>query len=467
MSGTGVPMATGETGRTTDRLQVAIPLFPHFTALDAVGPYEVLQRIPAVDIAFVGHERGHVRTDNGLLGLTSWLRGEGVRTWSLRERFDALERHRELAGTGNLLIVSLPAVTSVGREEAVALDRWISKGNTLLVLAAVRDRPGWAQSTWVMRADLQQLTELSLSAEVAADRKAAGARAAAPAQRGAVPARPNARRRSDQGGAADAMRFMTELATAERSTLVPNRAHPFFTGVARAVAFSDYAPFANTVALPRDGFALALAHDSETGQDAFWLRSKGAGTIIVCGFGSLFSNRALGTADNARLFANLIAATVAADGSVVFDDEHQGLTDAYDPARFYRDPRLYATLGLITAVWLTWVLGGTQLRMPPTRPAAPREAELVRTSGLFLARVLRPAAAARRMLERFLGRVASTVGGELTQERLWDWLENHPRLARAEVRQLRQWHAAAGADRGVPLTGLHNLIVRIERQLAQ
>ena len=30
----------------TDRLQVAIPLFPRFTALDAVGPYEVLQRIP-------------------------------------------------------------------------------------------------------------------------------------------------------------------------------------------------------------------------------------------------------------------------------------------------------------------------------------------------------------------------------------------------------------------------------------
>jgi len=30
----------------TERLQVAIPLFPKFTALDCVGPYEVLQRIP-------------------------------------------------------------------------------------------------------------------------------------------------------------------------------------------------------------------------------------------------------------------------------------------------------------------------------------------------------------------------------------------------------------------------------------
>lgn len=53
----------------TDRLQIAIPLFPGFTALDAVGPYEVLQRIPTFDIVFVGHERGQVRSENGMLGL--------------------------------------------------------------------------------------------------------------------------------------------------------------------------------------------------------------------------------------------------------------------------------------------------------------------------------------------------------------------------------------------------------------
>jgi transcriptional regulator GlxA family with amidase domain len=49
---------------------VAIPLFPQFTALDAIGPYEVLQRIPDIDIVFVGHERGEVRSENGFLGIT-------------------------------------------------------------------------------------------------------------------------------------------------------------------------------------------------------------------------------------------------------------------------------------------------------------------------------------------------------------------------------------------------------------
>jgi len=51
-------------------MQIAIPLFPRVTALDAIGPYEVLQRIPEFDVVFVGAERGEVRTENGMLGLT-------------------------------------------------------------------------------------------------------------------------------------------------------------------------------------------------------------------------------------------------------------------------------------------------------------------------------------------------------------------------------------------------------------
>ena len=51
-------------------MQVAIPLFPRFTALDAIGPYEVLQRVPSIDVTFVGHTRGEVRSDNGMLGIT-------------------------------------------------------------------------------------------------------------------------------------------------------------------------------------------------------------------------------------------------------------------------------------------------------------------------------------------------------------------------------------------------------------
>ena len=50
-------------------MDIAIPLFPQVTALDAVGPYEVLQRLPGATVTFVGESLGEVRTDNGFLGL--------------------------------------------------------------------------------------------------------------------------------------------------------------------------------------------------------------------------------------------------------------------------------------------------------------------------------------------------------------------------------------------------------------
>jgi len=51
-------------------MQIAMPLYPRLTALDAIGPYEVIQRVPELDVVFVGERRGEVRTENGFLGLT-------------------------------------------------------------------------------------------------------------------------------------------------------------------------------------------------------------------------------------------------------------------------------------------------------------------------------------------------------------------------------------------------------------
>jgi len=51
-------------------MQIACVLFPRLTALDVVGPYEVLQRLPEATVTFVGHRTGEVRTENGFLGLT-------------------------------------------------------------------------------------------------------------------------------------------------------------------------------------------------------------------------------------------------------------------------------------------------------------------------------------------------------------------------------------------------------------
>jgi transcriptional regulator GlxA family with amidase domain len=52
-------------------MEIAIPLFDRFTALDAVGPYEVLSRIPGARVRFVAAEPGPKRTETRMLTLTA------------------------------------------------------------------------------------------------------------------------------------------------------------------------------------------------------------------------------------------------------------------------------------------------------------------------------------------------------------------------------------------------------------
>ena len=48
-------------------MDTAILLYDGFTALDAIGPYEVLSRVPGASVTFVAAEPGPVGTDNGML----------------------------------------------------------------------------------------------------------------------------------------------------------------------------------------------------------------------------------------------------------------------------------------------------------------------------------------------------------------------------------------------------------------
>lgn len=52
-------------------MQIAMVLFDRFTALDAVGPYEMLCRIPDAETVFVAQQPGPVRNDRGDLALVA------------------------------------------------------------------------------------------------------------------------------------------------------------------------------------------------------------------------------------------------------------------------------------------------------------------------------------------------------------------------------------------------------------
>jgi transcriptional regulator GlxA family with amidase domain len=48
-------------------MEIGIVLYEGFTALDAIGPYEVLSRLPGASLSFLAAEAGPVRTDRGSL----------------------------------------------------------------------------------------------------------------------------------------------------------------------------------------------------------------------------------------------------------------------------------------------------------------------------------------------------------------------------------------------------------------
>ncbi|MEU5365403.1 DJ-1/PfpI family protein [Streptomyces sp. NPDC005925] len=52
-------------------MQIAVVLYDRFTALDAVGPYETLGRLPDAETVFVAERPGPVRSDLGSLALTA------------------------------------------------------------------------------------------------------------------------------------------------------------------------------------------------------------------------------------------------------------------------------------------------------------------------------------------------------------------------------------------------------------
>jgi transcriptional regulator GlxA family with amidase domain len=62
-------------GKKDRPFQIAILLYPGVTALDAVGPWEALSRMPHTEVRFVGKEVGPVVTEGGilLLGVTHTL----------------------------------------------------------------------------------------------------------------------------------------------------------------------------------------------------------------------------------------------------------------------------------------------------------------------------------------------------------------------------------------------------------
>lgn len=422
-------------------------------------------------LLFIGSPSGFAEDDtprpttaevhgNGYAAARAWLERNGVLAKSWRERYTELPRAASTA-SGNLLIVTLPTVDRFRTEEFLPLDRWVRAGNTLLVLAALTDTPDWAgRAKSFSLGDIESLTGLEFKnasqtadEEVAEDEAADAAIAAAEAEASAA---------DDDSGLRETLEQLARVEPIDIE-IVPRGAHPLSQGVRRLVAKSDAPAQPWPLQLPLDDFAFTLAGLGDQNEGVLFVRSHGDGRIIVSTAASLFSNRALAEADNARLLANIVAYAVSPKGLVLFDDLRQGLSANYNPARFWSDTRVHWTIAVIVALWFVWVLGGTRLPRPAAAPAAPDEVALVRATGGLLARIARPQAGALQLIEQFLQRVgrAGAVPNEGVDE--WARLAAHPRIDPADTAKLREWRAAAAAGKRVPLVDLQRTLLRVER----
>jgi transcriptional regulator GlxA family with amidase domain len=61
-------------------MEIAVLLYDNFTALDCIGPYEVLSRLPGADLKFVSLDGGLVRSDTRRLAIQTDFSIDQVRT---------------------------------------------------------------------------------------------------------------------------------------------------------------------------------------------------------------------------------------------------------------------------------------------------------------------------------------------------------------------------------------------------
>jgi hypothetical protein len=392
---------------------------------------------------------------NGYFALRHWLETEGLPVTELRQRYDWLQKTPTLPRRGNLLVTTIPHERPMRVAEQSALVKWISSGNSVLVLAGIFDTPEWGVPDLNSPQELHRISGLWLQPYEDAEEGDAQAEGE------------EADEGEDAETAAQAVGdLFTRLDEPKRGAMRPIGEHPLTRGVTVVHAVSEYeAGKFEVLPGPREP-ALALLDDEESGLAAFWVTWNGRGAVYVSGYGSVFTNKMLAEAGNAQLAANIVAAGVAPGGHVIFDDMHQGAASVYDAEAFFGDPRLHASFWWIMALWLVWVIGGTRLPPPASRPAPVRERGFVHATGNFFARALGRRRAAERLLAEFFDDCRRARGDAEGSGPPWDWVRGFGAVPRGEIDRLEALHARVEAGRRVDLVDLHNRLQQLRKQLA-
>lgn len=379
------------------------------------------------------------RSPEGYLALWRWLSAAGTPVLSLHQRYDWLLSAPATRGGGNILLSTLPHSTAVSASEWPALQNWVRRGNTLIVMAALDDTPGWelAGGDGDVFTQLQRMTQLKFT-EIAQKSKST---------------------------AADAATLVNEAIAPKKVRLIPSWTQSPFDGVSAIATVSELPASRFQITPQTDAPVIELARRADNADAVLWSSRDGDGLIMVSAYSSPFTNQAIGEADNARWLRNLVSTRLSAHGRFIFDDAHQGVVDYYDPAAFLADPRLHRTLWWIVLLWLVFVLGSQRLRPARVSARGLDDTAMLRVSAGFFANVLTPTAVARRLFEHFFNALRRRLSLREDGTPVWAWLERDARLPAPQLEQLKQLYQDAQLGRAQSLSTLQQLISRISRNL--
>lgn len=369
---------------------------------------------------------------DGYRGLDAWLASEGVPVVSLRDRFDTLS---EMTTDGNLLITTLPYQKGLQSREAVELLRWVARGNSLMILAALDDTPSWSlvSDTTSFTDDMESLSGAIFEAASTED--------------------------------GEPLVLGNAFGESDVTLAVVRAEHPLTEGVVDVTAVTDstasiWIPSEDSIS-PGEPFLI----ETSSGLDAAWVDEHGRGSIITFAASTPFTNRALAETDNRRLLANIVRWHMGSNGSVIFDDYHQGLSELYDPEAFYSDTRVGVTILFVLAFWFFYMIG-TQNRMTPVREpvATPQQGDFVAAIGGFFARKVSQADTARLMFDRWFAELegrGALRGGTSP----WDYLAASPLIEADRIEALKATHDGLAGGAKVDLKRLNNDIQSIREAL--
>jgi Domain of unknown function (DUF4350) len=372
-----------------------------------------------------------------------WLTAEHIPVVALHERFDRLNRAGMTKSlVGNVLLTTLPYELPVRADEALQLDAWIERGNTLVVAAALDDTPAWALTGGGrLTKDVGRLTRLTFET---IDSKTKG---------------------NKESSSKGLLQSAVSAFEPRELEIEPVGAHALMEGVRSLHVVSDL-PASRWRAVPMDGSAvLQIAQVASDGEAAVWIKRQGRGQVITLAVAGLFSNRDIGSSDNAKLFSNILGWSLSPGSAVIFDDAHQGSVNYYDAKAFYADPRLHRTIGWLVLLWLVFVLGIQRLRAHAKgwRPAD--VTALVNTSGDFFASTLTPAATGGRMLTNFFNSIRRRLGASEDGTPMWEWLSSQATVPVSDVAELRKLQSQIQSGRRFNLIHLQNLLSRLQGKI--